>query len=316
MKHTILGALLVAASLISRASTGPNHTTTTINHKSTGLTLSTKHPTVKSKTIAVDDANLVYRIYGNRPGTPLVLLSPLGSTLDDWDPAIIDGLTRYSTVIAFDNKGVGSSSGKTPATIAAMAHDAASFVKALGYRKVDLLGFSMGGFIAQEIIETEPQLVNKLILVGTGPQGSEGLADIGNQLSSAGSLSPKELFLAGFFAPSETSRQAGERSFARIQAKKEGRDLPISKESFGAEFAAVLGWAQPDPTGFQRARSVTNPVLIFGGQYDFFIPVVNPVRLYQTLPNARLILLPDAGHASFFQYPELFVQEAGNFLRN
>jgi len=303
MKRIILGALLVAAALISRATTTP--------------TISTpKHPTVKSKTIAVDDANLVYRTYGNKAGTPLVLLSPLGATLDDWDPAIIDGLTKYTTVIVFDNKGVGSSSGKTPTTIAAMAHDATSFIKALGYSKVDLLGFSMGGFIAQEIVETEPQLVNKLILVGTGPQGSEGLSEIGKKLSAAGSLSPKELFLAGLFAPSEHSRQLGEQSFARIQAKKEDRDLPVSKESFGAEFTAVLGWAQPDPAGFERAKTVTNPVLIFGGQYDFFIPVVNPVRLYQTLPNAQLILLPDAGHASFFQYPQLFVQNAGNFLKN
>jgi len=248
--------------------------------------------------------------------TPLILLSPLGSTLDDWDPAIIDGLATTSTVIVFDNKGVGSSTGKTPASIAAMAHDATSFIKALGYRKVDLLGFSMGGFIAQEIIETEPQLVNRLILVGTGPQGSEGLSEIGRKLSSADSLTPEELFLAGFFAPSEHSRELGKQSFARIQAKKDGRSLPLSKESFGAEFTAVLGWAQPDPKGFERARSVTTPVLIFGGQYDFFIPVVNPVNLYQTLPNARLVLLPDAGHASFFQYPELFVQESTNFLKN
>jgi len=304
MKQLILGALLIGAAIITNAGTG----------KTAGS--DPKHATVKNKTITVDDANLLYRVYGNKGGNPLVLLSPLGSTLDDWDPAVIDGLAKYSTVIVFDNKGVGGSSGKTPATITEMAHDATSFIKAIGYSKVDLLGFSMGGFIAQEIVETEPQLVNKLILVGTGPQGSEGLSDIGKKLSSAGSLSPKELFLAGLFAPSEHSRQLGEQSFARIKAKQEGRDLPLSKESFGAEFTAVLGWAQPNPAAFERAKTVTNPVLIFGGQYDFFIPVVNPVRLYQTLPNARLILLPDAGHASFFQYPELFVQETANFLKN
>jgi pimeloyl-ACP methyl ester carboxylesterase len=312
MKKLLFGALLLSATLISQAETGAGTKTST---RSTSGTPAKPTP-VKSKTITVDDANLVYRIYGNKSTTPLILLAPLGSTLDDWDPAVIDGLAKSSTVIVFDNKGVGSSSGKTPATITEMANDATSFIKALGYQKVDLLGFSMGGFIAQEIIETQPQLVNKLILVGTGPQGSEGLAEIGKKLSSAGSLTPEELFLAGLFAPSEHSRELGKQSFARIQAKQQGRDLPLSKESFGAEFTAVLGWAQPNPAGLERAKSVTNPVLIFGGQYDFFIPVANPVKLYQTLPNARLILVPDAGHASFFQYPELFVQETTNFLKN
>jgi pimeloyl-ACP methyl ester carboxylesterase len=270
----------------------------------------------KTKTVRVDDATLVYRTYGNKGGTPLVLLAPLGFSLDDWDPAVINGLAGFSTVITFDNKGVGGSSGKTPTTIAEMAHDAVSFIRTLGYSKVDMLGFSMGGFVAQEIVETEPLLVNKLILVGTGPQGAEGLADIGRKLQGAANLSPKEVFLAGFFASTESSRKLGEASFARIQSKKEGRDRPLSKESFGAEFTAVLGWAQPDPAGLERATSVVNPTLIFAGQHDFFLPVSNPVKLYETMPNARLVLLPDAGHASFFQYPELFLQEAGYFLKN
>jgi len=270
----------------------------------------------KTKTVMVDDAKLIYRVYGDKGGTPLVLLAPLGFSMDDWDPAVINGLAKGSTVILFDNKGIGGSEGKTPATITAMARDAVSFIKALGYTKVDLLGFSMGGFVAQEIVETEPQVVNKLILVGTGPQGSEGLAEIGGKLQAAVNLSEEERFLGGFFAPSDRSRELGKASFDRIYGKKGDRDLPLSKESFGAEFTAVLGWAQPNPAAFERARTVTNPVLIIGGQYDFFLPVSNPVKLYQALPNARLLLLPDAGHASFFQYPELFVQEAGYFLKN
>ena len=303
MKQLIQGAFLVIAASLTIASY-PAASYAGVRNE------------VATKTITVDDAKLVYRVYGAKSGIPLVLLSPLGSSLDDWDPAIINGLTRYSTVVVFDNKGVGGSSGKTPATIAEMAHDAISFIKAAGYSKVDLLGFSMGGFIAQQIVETEPQLVNKMILVGTGPQGSEGLSEVGKKLSSAGQLSPEELFLTGLFAPSDHSQQLGKASFARIQAKKEGRDLPISQESFVAELTAVLGWAQPDPGGFERAKAVSNPVLIVGGQYDFFIPVGNALKLYQAMPNSRLVLLPDAGHASFFQYPELFVQEAGYFLKN
>ena len=270
----------------------------------------------ETKSIAVDDARILYRVYGDKGGTPLVLLSALGFDLDAWDPAVVNGLAKYSKVIVFDNKGVGGSTGTTPTTIAAMAHDAVSFIRSLGYSKVDLLGFSMGGFVAQEIVETEPSLVNKLILVGTGPQGSEGLSSIGQKLTAAQQLSPEEQFLGGFFAPTEHSRGLGKESLARIAAKKEGRDLTLSQASFGAEVAAVLGWAQPDEIAFARAKTVSNPVLIVGGQYDFFIPVTSMVKLYQGLPNARLVLLPDAGHASFFQYPGLFVQEAANFLKN
>jgi len=299
MKHLLTGTLLIAAFVM-----------TTFHVYAGGKS------DAKTKTTDVDDAKIVYRTYGNKGGTPLVLLSPLGSTMDDWDPAIINGLVKTSTVIVFDNKGVGGSTGKTPTTIAGMAQDATSFIKSLGYSRVDLLGFSMGGFVAQQIVETEPQLVNKLILVGTGPQGAEGLSEITQKISGAGKLSPEELFLTSLFAPSDNSRQLGKESFARIQAKKEGRDKPISNEAFVAELTAVIGWAQPDPAGFEKAKSVTNQVLIVGGQYDFFLPVVNPLKLYQTMPNARLLLLPDAGHASFFQYPTLFVQEANYFLKN
>jgi len=299
MKQLLTGALLIAAFV-----------TTTFQANAGGKN------DAKTKTINVDDAKIVYRTYGNKGGTPLVLLAPLGSTMDDWDPAIINGLSKTSTVVVFDNKGVGGSTGKTPTTIAAMAQDATSFIRSLGYSRVDLLGFSMGGFVAQQIVETEPQLVNKLILVGTGPQGAEGLSEITQKISVAGKLSPEELFLASLFAPSASSRQLGKESFARIQAKIEGRDNPISNEAFVAELTAVIGWAQPDPAGFEKAKTVTNQTLIVGGQYDFFLPVVNPLKLYQTMPNARLLLLPDAGHASFFQYPTLFVQEASYFLKN
>lgn len=268
-----------------------------------------------TKTITVDDAKIVYRVLG-KGGTPLVLLAPLGSTIDDWDPAVIEGLAKNSTVILFDNKGVGGSTGTTPSSIAEMAKDAVSFIKALGYSKVNILGFSMGGFVGQEIVETQPQVVNKLILVGTGPQGSEGLAEIGQKVQAAAKLSPKEVFLVSLFSPSEYSQNLGKAAFGRIYANAKDHEQRLSKESFTAEFTAVLGWAQPNPAAFERAKSVSNPVLIVGGQYDFFIPVVNPLKLYQTLPNARLLLLPDAGHASFFQYPELFVQEANNFLKN
>ena len=303
MKHSIFSALFIIGALVT-------------NFNSFSATNRTRNEDGKTKTINVNDAQIAYREYGNKPGTPLVLLSPLGSSMDDWDPAVINGLTKYSTVIVFDNKGVGTSTGKTPKTISEMSIDAIAFIKALGYSKVDILGFSMGGFIAQEIVETQPQLVNKLILVGTGPQGSEGLSDVGNKISSIANLDPQEQFLQSLFAPSEQSRQLGKEAFARISAKKEGRDLPLSQDAFVAELTAVLGWAQPDSIAFARAKNVTTQTLIVAGKNDLLVPIANPIRLYQAMPNSRLLLLPDAGHGVMFQYPNLFVQEAANFLKN
>ncbi len=303
MKRSIFSALIIAGALL-------------MGFNSFAADAGTRNDLGKTKTVNVNEAKIAYRIYGDKGGTPLVLLAPLGSSMDDWDPAIINGLVKYSQVVVFDNKGVGGSSGKTPNTIAAMAQDVISFIKTLGYQKVNLLGFSMGGFIAQQIVETEPQWVNKLILVGTGPQGSEGLSEVGNKISSIANLDPEEQFLQSLFAPSEQSRQLGKESFARISSKKEGRDLPLSKEAFVAELTAVLGWAQPDSIAFARATNVSTQTLIVAGKNDLLVPIVNPIRLYQAMPNARLLLLPDAGHGVMFQYPDLFVQQAENFLKN
>ena len=303
MKYSIFRALIIGCALMT-------------NLNSFSADAGTRNDEGKTKTVQVDDAKIAYRIYGNKPGIPLVMLSPLGSSMDDWDPAVINGLVKYTTVIVFDNKGVGTSTGKTPNTISGMAQDAIAFISALGYSKVDLLGFSMGGFIAQTIVETQPQWVNKLILVGTGPQGSEGLSDVGNKISSIASLDPQEQFLQSLFAPSSQSRQLGKESFLRISAKKEGRDLPLSQDAFVAELTAVLGWAQPDSIAFDRAKNVSTHTLIVAGKNDLLVPIANPIRLYQAMPNSRLLLLPDAGHGVMFQYPNLFVQEAINFLKN
>ncbi len=303
MKHSIFSALLIAGALF-------------MSFNSSAAKTSTVNDQGKTKTVEVNGAKISYRIYGDKETLPLVLLSPLGSSMDDWDPAVIKGLTNYSPVVVFDNKGVGSSTGKTPNTISEMAQDAGAFIKTLGYPKVNLLGFSMGGFIAQEIVETEPQIVNKLILVGTGPQGSEGLSEVGAKIQSIAHLDPQEQFLQSLFAQSENSRKLGKEAFARITSKQQDRDLPLSQEAFVGELTAVLGWAKPDSVGFARATKVPTPVLIVNGKNDLLVPIVNPFRLYQAIPNSYLILIPDAGHGVMFQYPELFVEVAENFLIN
>ncbi|PSL34436.1 alpha/beta fold hydrolase [Chitinophaga ginsengisoli] len=273
------------------------------------------HQTATTQFIESGDTKYAYRVLGQKEGTPLVILSPLGGSLDDWDPAITNGLAQKNKVIIFDNQGVGSSTGKTPATIADMAKGAVTFIKALGYTKVNLMGFSMGGFVTQQIALTEPALVNKIILTGTGPKGSEGLSNLPNLLSAAAGLSPKESFLLFGFTSSAESRSAGEQSYARVQKRTVNRDAPVSNESFGAQLTAVLAWAQPYPNALKELETITQPVLHIQGQKDVPVPVINAVNMSQHIPNARLSVYPDAGHAAFTQYPEQFVEQANDFLK-
>ena len=273
------------------------------------------HQTATTQFIDAGDTKYAYRVLGEKKDTPLILLSPLGASMDDWDPAITNGLAQKHKVIIFDNQGVGSSTGKTPATIADMAKGAVTFIKALGYNKVNLMGFSMGGFVTQQIALTEPTLVNKIILTGTGPKGSEGLSNLPNLLSSAAGLSPEESFLLFGFTSSAESRNAGKLSYARVQKRTVNRDAPLSNESFGAQLTAVLAWAQPYPNALKELETITQPVLHIQGQKDVPVPVINAVNMSQHIPNDRLSVYPDAGHAAFTQYPEQFVQQANDFLK-
>ncbi|MFC0512587.1 alpha/beta fold hydrolase [Mucilaginibacter angelicae] len=272
------------------------------------------HQTAETKFITADGNKIAYRILGNKAGTPLVLLSPLGNAMDDWDPAITNGLAQKYKVIIFDLPGVGTSSGATPDNIPDMAKESVSFIKGLGYNKVNLLGFSMGSFISQQIALTEPALVNKIILTGTGPKGSEGLSDLPKFLAASANLTPEQVFLASFFASSATSQSAGKSAYERVQERQVNRDAPISPEGFTNEVKAVLGWAQPNTGALTELKSVTQPVLIVQGQEDALVPVVNAINMSKSLPNARLIVYPDAAHAAFFQYHDDFVKNALEFL--
>lgn len=272
------------------------------------------HQTATTQFVTSGDTKYAYRVLGDKQGMPLVMLSPLGSSMDDWDPAITNGLAQNYKVIIFDNQGVGSSTGKTPATIADMAKGAVTFIKALGYDKVNLMGFSMGGFITQQIALTEPSLVNKIILTGTGPKGSEGLSNLPDILASAANLSPLDAFLYFGFTTSAESRNAGKLSYERRLKRTVNRDAPVNDESGAAQLAAVLAWAQPYPDALKELEAVKQPVLHIQGQNDRPVPVVNAINMSQHIPNDKLVIYPDAGHAAFFQYPEQFVKEVGDFL--
>ena len=249
-------------------------------------TLIDYHQTAVTQFITAGETNFAYRVLGNKSGIPLVMISALGNSMDDWDPAITNGLAQQYKVIIFDIQGVGSSSGATPNNIPDMANGVVKFINALGYTKVNLLGFSMGSFITQYIALNKPALVNKIILTGTGPKGAEGLSNLPNILATTVGLTPEQIFLASFFASSEESQNAGKLSYERIQKRTINRDAPVSNESATAGLYAVLGWAQPNPDALNELKNITQPVLIAQGENDFLVPVINATNMSNNLPNA------------------------------
>ena len=272
------------------------------------------HQTAKTQFINVKGNAIAYRVLGKEEGIPLVLLPGLGGSMDDWDPAVTDGLAKQYKVIIFDNKGVASSKGITPNTIQAMADDAVDFIKALNLNKVNIMGFSMGGFVTQRIVLTNPSLINKVILTGTGPQGAIGLSNLPDIVAGTAGLSPEASFLKFGFTESAQSTAEGKASYARIQLRKTDRDLPLSDAASTAQFTAVLSWAQPNADALTEIKKIKNPVLIVHGENDLPVAVQNAKNLAQNLDHAELVIFPDSGHASFYQNHVSFIAKAIEFL--
>lgn len=272
------------------------------------------HQTAKTQFIETEGARIAYRVLGNAKGMPLILVSSLGSTMDDWDPAVTNGLSQNHPVILFDIQGAGSSVGTTPDNISEMAKGVVAFTKKLGYSKADFLGFSMGSFIVQQIALGEPSMVNRMILTGTGQKGAEGLLDLPQHLAASAGLSAQDAFLKFGFTNSPASISAGKAVYQRIQKRVVDRDQPLGQQSSLAELTAVLGWAQPDPNAFKALETVQQPTLVVQGEQDILVPVINAKRMVEHLPHGKLVLLPDAGHAAFFQNADLFVELAHKFL--
>ena len=272
------------------------------------------HQTAETRFVSRDGTNFAYRVFGKKTGTPLIMISALGNSMDDWDPAITNGLAQQYKVVIFDIPGVGSSSGVTPDNIPDMAKGVVTFINAMGYSKVNLLGFSMGSFISQQIALTNPDLVNKIILTGTGPKGAEGLSNLPNILATTVGLTPEQVFLASFFAPSDSSQSAGKLSYERIQKRTVNRDAPVSPESATAGLKAVLGFAQPYPDALNELKNITKPVLIAQGEKDFLVPVVNAINMANSIPGAQLIVYHDAAHGAIYQYHDEFIQAVFDFL--
>jgi pimeloyl-ACP methyl ester carboxylesterase len=272
--------------------------------------------------LAVEAANGVsyaYRQLGepSAGAPPLVLLQHFRGNLDNWDPELVDALARTREVILFDNAGVGGSTGTVPRTITAMAHDALSFTDALELREIDMLGFSLGGYIAQELVLIRPRLVRRLVLAGTGPQGGEDMHGFTDEIFEHGThdqIAPEDI-LTLFFARSETSVAKGREFIERIFSRTEDRDTPAALEVRDAQMDAVTAWGIPDPTRLNRLAGITQPVLVANGDNDRMVGTKNSYLLAERLPNARLKIYADAAHAFLFQYPVEFAGEVDRFLK-
>jgi len=244
----------------------------------------------------------------------VIFLHHLTAGLDDWDPSVVDGIADSHHVIAFDNLGVGNSEGQTPDDVNAMAHDAEAFVDALGLKKVDLFGYSLGGFVAQVIAQERPTLVRKIILAGTGPAGGAGIAKIGEVLQTAMQRSAAEKkhpksFL--FFTPSPSSQKSANEFLTRLSERTTDKDATVSNETIQAQAVAITKWGM---SPVNDLKAITQPVLVANGDADTMFPTVNSLELYKELPNATLSIFPDASHGAIFQYHREFVRQALTFL--
>ncbi len=279
-----------------------------------GAALNTTWKTAPTQTIDAGGVQFAYRELGPSTGVPVVFLTHLAAVLDNWDPRVVDGIAAKHRVIAFDNRGVGASSGSTPRTIEEMARDALTFIRALGFDQVDLFGFSMGGMIAQVIAQEEPRLVRKMILAGTGPAGGEGIEKVTriSYLDTARGLltrqDPKQFL---FFTRTPNGRRAGKQFLARLEERTDDRDKAISVGSFRAQLKAIHRWGQQQPADLS---SIHQPVLVLNGESDKMVPTKNTVDLDRRLPNSQLVLYPDAGHGGVFQFHADFVKRALDFL--
>jgi pimeloyl-ACP methyl ester carboxylesterase len=263
------------------------------------------------------DVRFGYRRFGNPVGTPIVLLQHFMGNLDNYDPAITDALAAGREVILTDNAGVGLSTGAAPETVAGMARDAASLIDALGLGRVDLFGFSMGGFVAQQIAVDRPELVRRMILVGTGPRGGEGMGELAPDVAPLfGKVyDPQDLmWLPIFFSPSQASQAAGRRFLDRLRARTEDRDVPVSEVTVAAHRAASHEWGTAPRDSFDYLKGIPQPTLVVNGSNDIVVDTVNSYILQQNLPNAELILFPDSNHGSHFQFTEMFNRYAIDFI--
>jgi pimeloyl-ACP methyl ester carboxylesterase len=282
-----------------------------ITTKASNTTASTQLLQGRSETYA-------YRRFGSGPARPLLVLQHFTGTLDNWDPAVTDPLASGREVILFDNAGIGRSTGKVPATVAGMASHALDFLDALGLERCDVLGFSLGGMVAQQMALDRASSFSRMILVGTAPRGGEDIMHL-EKPSLARHLGDPTLkgyavLQKIFFAPTSSSQAAGGAFIDRLAQRTKDLDIASGPHVAAAQIAAFREWEQSSGTPFAELKGIRQPTLVVNGIYDEMIPVSNSYRLSENLPNAVLLAYPDSGHGSLFQFHESFTRHAAAFL--
>jgi pimeloyl-ACP methyl ester carboxylesterase len=272
-----------------------------------------RHESVPTEFVENGGIRYAYRRFGEQGAIPLLCLGYYNSHMDAWDPSVTNGLAADYEVILFDNAGVGASGGETPPTVGGMAHHVLAFCEALGLKMVDLFGFSLGGMIAQQLALDHPRLVQRLILLGTGPRGGEGMTF--TELSPEEQADPVAFLLGAFFSPSEVSQEAGRAYVKRLESRREDRDRPVSRDSAVAQLAAIREWGSIPASGrYATLQDITHPTLIAHGNKDVVVAPINALILAEHLPNAQLIIYPDASHGAPFQHARLFLEHVKLFL--
>jgi pimeloyl-ACP methyl ester carboxylesterase len=307
-----MAAMLIPAS-VSAADAVPTEMTQALPKP--GQALADTWRTVATQAISANGVTFAYRELGKQNGgTPVVFLAHLAAVLDNWDPRIMDGIAAKHHVIAFDNRGVGASSGSPSNSMEQMAGDAITFIQAKGFKQVDLFGFSMGGMIAQEIVLKEPHRVRKMVLAGTGPAGGEGIstvAGVANYDLLRGLLTGQDPKQFLFVTRTPNGIDAGKAFLARLNERSDNRDQEISVVAYIAQLQALSAWGQKSPANLSVVKQ---PVLVVNGDADRMVPTLNTHDLARRLPNSSLIVYPDAGHGGIFQFHADFVPSALAFL--
>jgi pimeloyl-ACP methyl ester carboxylesterase len=276
--------------------------------------MATTHASAQRVT-AENGIEYAYRDLGQSE-VPLVLLQHFRGNLDNWDPALIDALAAERRVVTFDNAGVGATSGKTPNSIEAMAHDAIAFLDAMGFERIDLLGFSIGSFVAQEIALIRPDALRRVVLASSAPQGAPGMHGWAPEVIAAvGGREPNpQGYLEVFFAHTETSRAAGQEAAGRIFGRSTDRDEPTSWQTRQAQYDAICAWGIPNHALLERVTGIQLPVFVANGDSDPMILPRYSQLLAGLLPDARLKIYPDSAHGFLFQHHSEFAADVHAFL--
>jgi pimeloyl-ACP methyl ester carboxylesterase len=266
----------------------------------------------------IGDVRLAFRRFGKEGAPPVVCLQHFAGTMNNFDPIHTNRLAQDRPVVLVDYRGVGRSGGQTPDSMSGLACDIIAFIRTLGAQQVDVFGFSIGGMVAQQVALDAPHLVRRLILVGTGPAGGEGIGqftpEVVEIVSRPGGTDVERSALETFFSPTETSQAAGKAWLARIAERKSDREPPASAQVATAQLAALAKWGKVSGDRYASLKKLPHRTLVWNGRNDAMVPTVNSFILQQRLPDARLLLFPDSGHGSHFQFPEEFAEVAAGFL--